>query len=262
MIILSGSCLFANVTTVKVDKEDVLYRWSVSETNDGDFVEVSSLPYLYLSTELEGKYVRLSCHSQGVDVLQSKPIGPVESNPSFARLISRARPRPSPATTRVISYNILADSFMETRTKPVVNHFPWCPKKFQARAYREPRIAGEIRAHDPDIVCMQEVEGHAFDQTLQQMLPDYCGNLRTVMKGRNKVGCCIFYRRTQYQELHYETVELPQEYSSEGSLTELVAVTPSSDLTDLERSEGCPNTGTDTSKQPIRTRYLGHVTGY
>ena len=56
-----------------------------------------------------------------------------------------------------MSYNILADSFMETRTKPVVNHFPWCPKKFQKREYREPRIAAEIRAHDPDIVCMQEV---------------------------------------------------------------------------------------------------------
>eukprot|EP00116_Pleurobrachia_bachei_P002120 sb/3462382/ len=404
-----------SVTVLDSTRNPIAHSLCLSTAmNSGNYlcVDKAKLNILFDPPAIEKVEIyKAASYFVGVDILHSKTIGPVESNPSFARLISRARPRPSSITTRVISYNILADSFMETRTKPVVNHFPWCPKKFQARAYREPRIAGEIRAHDPDIVCMQEVEGHAFDQTLQQMLPDYCGNLRTVMKGRNKVGCCIFYRRTQYQELHYETVELPQEYSSEGSLTELgktlaekfpefmadiairpilsqilvlkstvtgqnlvvgnthlfwnpeyskvtflhahalctklqevrekfgnarvvlcgdmnsqttslvheyftcgrvqtdgtelgdffaskiqnplslklargepnytnytadfkdvidyvlcdsqsevVAVTPSSDLTDLERSEGCPNT--NTSKQPIRTRCLGHVTVY
>ena len=50
-----------------------------------------------------------------------------------------------------------ADVFMESKTKPITNHFPYCPKKYQAREYREPRIVAEVCAHNPHILCLQEV---------------------------------------------------------------------------------------------------------
>ena len=45
-----------------------------------------------------------------------------------------------------------------------------------------------------------QVEGKAYYESLVQMLPDYSSHI-TVIKGRDKAGCAIFYKTQQFTEV-------------------------------------------------------------
>ncbi|KAL5269210.1 hypothetical protein ACHWQZ_G002887 [Mnemiopsis leidyi] len=112
------------------------------------------------------------------------------------------------------------DAFMESRTDPIRNFYPYCPKKFQMRKYREPRIVAEVWAHKPHIICMQEVEDKTFSNCLLPMLEKYHGHI-TVIKGRFKAGCAMFFKADDFEECHYESFPLPDLYRESFGIEDL-----------------------------------------
>jgi mRNA deadenylase 3'-5' endonuclease subunit Ccr4 len=57
----------------------------------------------------------------------------------------------------VISYNILADSYIRP------SHYPGVPAPVLAAEHRLPLLVRRMREHAADVMCLQEVEPHAFD---------------------------------------------------------------------------------------------------
>jgi mRNA deadenylase 3'-5' endonuclease subunit Ccr4 len=75
----------------------------------------------------------------------------------------------SGSTLRVMSYNLLADLYAsrEVDQKVMYNH---CHTDFLMRTRRMPLLLYEILMHQPDIVCLQEVDTNVYDQLLFPVL--------------------------------------------------------------------------------------------
>ncbi|KAL5269208.1 hypothetical protein ACHWQZ_G002887 [Mnemiopsis leidyi] len=215
---VAGLVLAPKVKVINIAITNLMYKWETKAT-DGNWEEISSAGVLLLYPKLMGKLVRLCCFGPGVEPVFSNVIGPVIDDVFTNSLLSRAISMEY-GFTRIMSYNILADAFMESRTDPIRNFYPYCPKKFQMRKYREPRIVAEVWAHKPHIICMQEVEDKTFSNCLLPMLEKYHGHI-TVIKGRFKAGCAMFFKADDFEECHYESFPLPDLYRESFGIEDL-----------------------------------------
>uniref|UniRef100_A0A0N4UY82 Endo/exonuclease/phosphatase domain-containing protein n=1 Tax=Enterobius vermicularis TaxID=51028 RepID=A0A0N4UY82_ENTVE len=59
---------------------------------------------------------------------------------------------------RVMSYNILADLYLNLRQPQDDLFFPYCPKVYQEYAYRYPLLLREIPGYNADLIFLQEVD--------------------------------------------------------------------------------------------------------
>ncbi|KAK9810006.1 hypothetical protein WJX72_003259 [[Myrmecia] bisecta] len=66
--------------------------------------------------------------------------------------------QPSSQGLTVVSYNILANKYARS------GYHAYCPDKYLDWSYRFPRIQSELLSHQPDIICLQEVEEPTFVQ--------------------------------------------------------------------------------------------------
>lgn len=66
--------------------------------------------------------------------------------------------RPPHEGFRVISYNILADLYLDLGLKQEELFFPYCPKEFQKYSYRYPLLLREITGYNADLIALQEVD--------------------------------------------------------------------------------------------------------
>ena len=93
----------------------------------------------------------------------------------------------------VATYNILADSYI----RPL--WYPHTPPKLLESSYRTAALAEHIAQLDADILCLQEVELHAF-QTIEQRIQPLGYTGFYVRKGKEKPdGCASFYRTANFQ---------------------------------------------------------------
>lgn len=214
----SGFVISARVEIANIELQSLQYIWEACV--QGKWTSFSFLPSTFVTKDLEGCKIRLGCFTDGISIVYSEPVGPVVDDENVDILLKRAVPV-SINSTRFMDYNILADCYMESKAAPVTNFFPYCPKEFQQRNYREPRIVAEIHAHDPHVLCLQEVEDKTFSESLRPLLSNYNGHI-TVIKGRFKTGCALFYKSSDYLEVHYESLALPDLYSDESVLTEVL----------------------------------------
>jgi len=110
---------------------------------------------------------------------------------------------------RVITYNILADSYATTE------QYGYCPTWALEWSYRSQRIKKELLLHDPDIICLQEVEAGAFNNFFQVELGKngYFGvftpksRARTMDNWINVDGCAIFYKSAKFNHVEEISVE-------------------------------------------------------
>jgi mRNA deadenylase 3'-5' endonuclease subunit Ccr4 len=97
----------------------------------------------------------------------------VQERPRLAVLDNRAswlpRQQEDDSTLRVMSYNLLADLYTsrEINQKTMYNH---CEAEFIVRTRRMPLLVHEILMHQPDIICLQEVDSMIYDQLLLPVL--------------------------------------------------------------------------------------------
>ncbi|KAL4913387.1 Endonuclease/exonuclease/phosphatase [Aspergillus aurantiobrunneus] len=77
----------------------------------------------------------------------------------------------SPDKITVLSYNTLCDS------SATQSHFGWTPARVLSWEYRREMILNELRNHDSDIICLQEIDQGSYNEFFREQLAysDYKG---------------------------------------------------------------------------------------
>lgn len=70
---------------------------------------------------------------------------------------------------RVMSYNVLADLYLNLGLAQEELFFPYCPKEYQEHAYRYPILLKEISGYNADLIFLQEVD----ERLHRRFLPQY-----------------------------------------------------------------------------------------
>lgn len=101
-----------------------------------------------------------------------------------------------------MSYNILCDKYATT------SQYGYTAAKDLAWDYRKARILEEIRSHDAEIVCLQEIDRESYDDFFRRELSanDYRGifwpksRAKTMAEKDAKLvdGCATFYKDSKY----------------------------------------------------------------
>lgn len=109
---------------------------------------------------------------------------------------------PASEILSVLSYNILCDKYA---TK---SHYGYTPSDVLSWDFRREVILNELKDHDADIVCLQEVDRESFDEYFRQELAvnDYRGvfwpktRAKTMAEKDAKLvdGCATFYKGSKY----------------------------------------------------------------
>ena len=116
------------------------------------------------------------------------------------------------ADLRVMSYNILADQNAFTTghntnsNNEQASFFPWVSTDILVRSRRMPLILHEILAHIADVICLQEVDKHIFENLLQPVLGHYHyqGFYSLKQTDGNNEGCAMFWSLTKFQKVSKE----------------------------------------------------------
>ncbi|XP_018394353.1 PREDICTED: 2',5'-phosphodiesterase 12 [Cyphomyrmex costatus] len=104
---------------------------------------------------------------------------------------------------RVISYNILADTYADSDfSKDVL--FPYCPQYALDMGYRKQLILKEIIGFNSDIMCLQEVDKNIYEYDLLPSL--YMLNYDGVFVTKNEIseGLATFFNQDRFEKLGFE----------------------------------------------------------
>eukprot|EP00871_Galdieria_phlegrea_P002635 jgi/Galph1/3372/GphlegSOOS_G2011.1 len=86
----------------------------------------------------------------------------------------------------IVSYNVLAQVYVNTL------QFPYCPRKYLRKKYRESLTKTLLEQLDVDIICLQEVDNY---EEIERYLKEkgYQGIFKN-RSGTKKDGCAIFFK--------------------------------------------------------------------
>ena len=109
---------------------------------------------------------------------------------------------PAQEIVTVLSYNILCDKYATAQ------QYGYTPSAVLSWSYRKEVIIGEVRDHDTDFVCLQEVDQENYDGFFRRELAynNYRGvfwpksRAKTMAEKEAKLvdGCAIFYKASKY----------------------------------------------------------------
>jgi mRNA deadenylase 3'-5' endonuclease subunit Ccr4 len=137
---------------------------------------------------------------------------------------------------RVMTYNILADGFIQT------GEYTYCPPGMRFMSGRHHRILQEVVFVNPDVLCLQEVSWPHFEEHLEPDLYElgYEG-VHTSYKDWNKDGLAIFYKTDRLHMI--EQKNCPALGNMEKYLEKYAKGISESDRAAIlhlaERSQGC-----------------------
>ncbi|KAL8973164.1 MAG: hypothetical protein Q9183_000127 [Haloplaca sp. 2 TL-2023] len=114
-------------------------------------------------------------------------------------------------TLTVLSYNILCDKYATS------SQYGYTPSEVLSWVYRKDLILGEIRGHNADIVCLQEVDQERYNEFFRRELAyqDYRGvfspktRAKTMADREAKLvdGCATFYKSSKYICLDRQVID-------------------------------------------------------
>ncbi|KRZ35404.1 2',5'-phosphodiesterase 12 [Trichinella pseudospiralis] len=111
-------------------------------------------------------------------------------------------------TFRLLSYNILAGSYLALKLPKDQLYFPYCPVEYQRDDYRIPLLMKQIPGYKADIMCLQEVENKLFS-ILWRPYFDKAGysGLFKLKGGEVSEGLATFFNKEKFmyvaQKIHY-----------------------------------------------------------
>ena len=118
---------------------------------------------------------------------------------------------PASETLSVLSYNILCDKYATT------SQYGYTPSGVLSWDYRKDIILGEIKEHDTDIICLQEVDMERYNEFFRRELAsnDYRGvfypktRAKTMADKEAKFvdGCATFFKNSKYICLEKHIIE-------------------------------------------------------
>ncbi|KAM3723713.1 2',5'-phosphodiesterase [Dirofilaria immitis] len=144
--------------------------------------------------------------------------------------------RPNSGNTRVISYNVLANLYLDLKLKQEDLHFPYCAKEHQNYDYRYPILLREIPGYQADIIFLQEVDERLWLRFLPEVMSSYGYDCHFKKKGMKvNEGLVACFRRQQFRYLKSHNMWLPD-------LLNTVAYPENTDIAELLKGSDELNT--------------------
>ncbi|KAJ5898992.1 Glucose-repressible alcohol dehydrogenase transcriptional effector [Penicillium taxi] len=114
----------------------------------------------------------------------------------------------------VISYNTLCDS------SATQSHYGYAPSRILSWEFRRELILNELRAHNSDIVCLQEVDGGSYNHFFREQLAynDYKGvyfprgraHGMSDDEAKTIDGCAVFFKGSKFILLDKQVIQFGQ----------------------------------------------------
>ncbi|KAL6728518.1 hypothetical protein Aduo_010286 [Ancylostoma duodenale] len=106
---------------------------------------------------------------------------------------------------RIVSYNILADLYLDLSGPQESLFFPYCPKAYQMYEYRYPLVMKELLSYSMDLCFLQEVD-HRMQMRYLSALFESIGVEMCFSKKEREVteGSVIAYRRERFESVFSE----------------------------------------------------------
>ncbi|KAK6740711.1 hypothetical protein RB195_008890 [Necator americanus] len=141
---------------------------------------------------------------------------------------------------RIVSYNILADLYLDLSGPQESLFFPYCPKAYQMYEYRYPLILRELLSYDMDLCFLQEVDHRMQMRYLSALLKSISAEMCFSKKQREVTeGSVIAYRRERFELVFSESYGLASLLETSGSDVKSIL---SSSATSLEIFASRPTT--------------------
>ncbi|KIH59161.1 endonuclease/exonuclease/phosphatase family protein [Ancylostoma duodenale] len=119
---------------------------------------------------------------------------------------------------RIVSYNILADLYLDLSGPQESLFFPYCPKAYQMYEYRYPLVMKELLSYSMDLCFLQEVD-HRMQMRYLSALFESIGVEMCFSKKEREVteGSVIAYRRERFESVFSECYGIASLLEESGS---------------------------------------------
>ena len=133
------------------------------------------------------------------NIIEDLPYMPIIS-PLRDEFIAERSPQEKKNTIRMLTYNILADLYVSREVDDGSVTYPHVKQEHVQKTRRIPMIVAEILTHDPDVLCLQEVDGSVYDTYLQPAFQamnfdGYYSNKASCQRE----GCALFWKRALFE---------------------------------------------------------------
>ncbi|EYB97324.1 hypothetical protein Y032_0141g2205 [Ancylostoma ceylanicum] len=174
---------------------------------------------------------RPTCHSQVSQVVRmfgltclarsgvSKyPVETIDEPLIFEDNIKWCQEEKSSDCLRIVSYNILADLYLDLSGPQESLFFPYCPKAYQMYEYRHPLVMKELLSYDMDLCFLQEVD-HRMQMRYLSALFHSIGVEMCFSKKEREVteGSVIAFRRERFDFVFSECYGLASLLEGSGN---------------------------------------------
>uniref|UniRef100_W6NEA0 Endonuclease exonuclease phosphatase domain containing protein n=1 Tax=Haemonchus contortus TaxID=6289 RepID=W6NEA0_HAECO len=133
------------------------------------------------------------------------PVEVMDESPIFEGNINWCQAQRPSESVRVVSYNILADLYLDLSGPEESLFFPYCPKQYQMYEYRCPLLLKELSSYDMDLCFLQEVDNRMQMRYLSALF-DSMGMEMCFAKKQKEVteGSIVAFRRERFELLFAE----------------------------------------------------------
>lgn len=106
---------------------------------------------------------------------------------------------------RIMSYNILADLYLNLDHNQEDLFFPYCPKQYQTYAYRYPLILHEIPRYNADLIFLQEVDERFIKRYLPLTMKQFGYETKYKKKGNlvnEGLAICFDHQKFKVENIY------------------------------------------------------------
>ncbi|XP_028393203.1 2',5'-phosphodiesterase 12-like [Dendronephthya gigantea] len=243
-VIMAGFPVVPVVKLKFADRENSLFKWFKSradgsnpsstqvEEKEASWIEIGQ-GFIYIPKIADiGCFLKMSCKAAGgvgktahtwFDVTSTCEVTPGPGDtPYDKRHLSTAKPTSDPRIFRFISYNILADCYIEDETFRNT-WFGYCPKYCLESDYRQQLVLKEIEGYNGDIICLQECGRRLFENHLNPMMTSlgYGGSVK-YKSGVMPEGGAIFFRKSKFTLIKQDNFLLSESFTNDACNNELL----------------------------------------
>ena len=142
--------------------------------------------------------------------------------PFDTRHLYTSKPTSNNSLFRVVSYNILADCYLEDE-EICDSWFGYCPKYALAIDYRQQLLLKEIVGYNGDVVCLQECGRRLYDNYLNPVMTSQgFAGLVKYKSGVMPEGEAIFFKKSKFALISEHNFELKEALLNESCNNELL----------------------------------------
>ncbi|XP_069499780.1 2',5'-phosphodiesterase 12 [Ambystoma mexicanum] len=122
---------------------------------------------------------------------------------------------------RIVSYNILADTYAQTEHSRIVL-YPYCAPYALDMDYRQTLLRKELSGYNADLLCLQEVDRPVFIDSLCPALDAFGMQGLFKLKEKQHEGLATFYRPEKLTLLSQHDINLSEALQTEPLHSELL----------------------------------------